>query len=99
MFSSRDELLPAGERNQPDLTPVPDITSFKGDLNQAAERFTEILTAIGGKIVQVKSMDDIREYILQNMDQGGRNITTVPMLGDVMEHIYDKNSNPHSLQD
>lgn len=100
MISSRDEILSVVERNQPAFMDLPDITAFKGNNSKLAERFTEMLVAIGGKVIPVKSMADIRDYVLTNMNsQGGRNITTVPLLGDVMEHVYSKDSNPHSLQD
>ncbi len=99
MFSSRDEILAAVERNQPSFTELPDITAFKGDSNKSVDRFTEILSAIGGKVIPVKSIDEIRNHVAKNMQQGGRNITTVPLLGDIMEHVYRKDSNPHSLQD
>jgi len=98
-MSSRDEILGVVERNQPAFIELPDITAFMGNTPNAADKFTEILTAIGGKVLPVKTIADIREYFLLNMDHGGRNITTVPLLGDMMEHVYQKGSNPHSLQD
>lgn len=99
MFSSRDEILATVERSQPALMPLPDLSDFTGNTNDVAQRFTETLTAIGGKVIPVSSMDEIRNYISKGMDHGGRNITTVPLLGDIMEHVYKRDSNPHSLQD
>jgi L-lactate dehydrogenase complex protein LldG len=99
MAGSRDEILGIVARNQPDLVALPDITAFKGDKNKPADRFTEILTAIGGKVIKVGSMAEIREYVLGTIGNNGRNITTVPLLGDVMEYVSNKQTNPHSLQD
>lgn len=99
MFSSRDEILAAVERSQPAFIDLPDTTGFTGNTSNVAERFNETLTAIGGKVIRVSSMDEIRDYVAKNMDHGGRNITTVALLGDIMEHVYKKDSNPHSLQD
>jgi len=99
MFSSRDEILGAIERSQPAFIDLPDTTGFAGNTNAAAERFTETLTAIGGKVIPVNSMDEIRDYVAKNMNTGGRNITTLPMLGDLLEHVYNGDANPHSLQD
>jgi L-lactate dehydrogenase complex protein LldG len=99
MFTSRDEILEAVAQNQPAFIELPDTTHFKGSTPNPADKFAETLTAIGGKVVPVKTVEDIKNYILLNMDHGGRNITTVPLLADVMEHIYRKDSNPHTLQD
>lgn len=99
MFSSRDEILGAVERNQPVFIDMPDITVFAGDAINATDRFTETLTAIGGKVIKVSSMDEIRDYVAKNMNTNGRNITTLPMLGDLLEHVYNGDVNPHSLQD
>lgn len=99
MISSRDEILGAVEPNQPAFIPLPDISAFTGSTDNVAKRFTETLTAIGGKVIEVTSMEEIRDYVAKSMDHGGRNITTVPLLGDIMEHIYQSDSNPHSLQD
>jgi L-lactate dehydrogenase complex protein LldG len=99
MFSSRDEILGAVERSQPVFIDLPDITGFAGNVTNVAERFTETLTAIGGKVIQVSTMEEVRDYIAKSMDHGGRNITTVPLLGDMMEHVYKRDANPHSLQD
>lgn len=99
MSTSRDEILAAVERNQPAYIELPDISTFIGTTPNPAEKFTETLTTIGGKVVPVKTMDDIKNYFLLNMDHGGRNITTLPLLADTMELIHDNHPNPHSLQD
>ncbi len=98
-MSSRDDILNVVALNQPNFTDLPDISVFKGNTANPAGRFTETLTAIGGKVIPVMSMQDIRDHVLNNMSNGGRNITTVALLGDMMEHVYQKDSNPHSLQD
>jgi L-lactate dehydrogenase complex protein LldG len=98
-MASRDDILNAVKRNQPTFVDLPDVSIFKGDTNNTGDRFTEILTAIGGKVVPVKSMGDIRGYIQHNMNNGSRNITTLPSLGDIMEYIHQKDIDPHTLQD
>lgn len=98
-MSSREEILSAVQNNQPAFTGLPDISIFKGDTGNPVDRFTETLIAIGGKVIPVGSMQDIRDHVLNNMGNGSRNITTVALLGDIMEHVYQKDANPHSLQD
>ena len=98
MLTSRDEVLNAVKASQPAFTAAPDISFFEGDNDNVVDKFTETLSAIGGMAVTVKTMADIRYHVLKNMDHGGRNITTVPLLGDIMETIHKGHPDAHSLQ-
>jgi L-lactate dehydrogenase complex protein LldG len=98
MANSKDEILAAVEGNQPAFTQLPDIAVFKGTEDKPADKFTEVLTTIGGKVVPVKSLADVKNYISIHMNTGGRNITTIPLLADVLELITNEPADPHSLQ-
>jgi len=97
-MNSRDKILAAVKQNQPAITALPDINFLKGDYDEPVAKFTSTLTAIGGKVIPVKNIDDIRGYILNNKIPGARDITTVPFLGDMMELITPETKQTHALE-
>ena len=78
---SRESILSAVDKNQPYNVPLPDISFFKSlDKDGSLEKFTEVLSAIGGQVVQVKSYEEIEQYIASQFDQSARIITPVKEL-------------------
>jgi len=98
-MSSRDKILTAVAANQPQKVNLPDIDFLKGLAGNHAEKFIAILTAIGGKAIEVKSFDDIKAYIKQATSPGNRVVSTFSEISDCVELINNYPGLPHDLQD
>ena len=86
-------------QNQPEYSPLPDISFLKGEGNDMVQKFTDTLKAIGGEVIPVESMEDIRHHIVNHMGTNTRKITTIPLLGDMMELVHPGTLESHSMQD
>lgn len=99
-MSSRDKILAAVAANQPELMPLPDLSVFRGDTENVIEKYTTVLTAIGGQAYRVNSWDEIKQIIQKSYDaQQKRIISLVPELQDVVSHAYEINPAAHHLAD
>jgi len=97
-MNSRDEILQAVSQNQPTFAALPNVDMLLGDNTDLVAKFISTLTAIGGKVIPVKSMGDVRYLLLSDMAADIREVTTVPLLGDIMELITKKTKQGHSLE-
>jgi L-lactate dehydrogenase complex protein LldG len=97
-MSSREKILAAVLQNQPQLTPLPDISIFKVPDEDVVQKYIDTFTGIGGKIFSVESIDAIKILIPENFDIAKRIVTTLPELTDVAE-LYSPAADPHSFQD
>ena len=98
-MSSRDKILAAVAANQPQIALLPDISFLKGDAENVVERFTATLTTIGGKILEINSLNEVNDYIQTATTQNQRVITTLIGLNNKVEIINDKSVLPHTFQD
>ncbi|MDB5109814.1 MAG: lutC 1 [Mucilaginibacter sp.] len=98
-MSSRDKILAAVAANQPQLTALPDISFLKGDGTGALEKFVNTLTAIGGKVIEISSLDDIVAHIKATTTLSHRVISTLSGLSEATEIINDSVVLPHTFQD
>jgi len=65
-MSSRSAILQAVKQNQPTVETLPDITQPDYALKfGTTEKFAEVLTAIGGRVILVDETDDLKALILQ----------------------------------
>jgi len=80
-MSSRDKILSAVAANQPRLSPLPDVDFLKGGEINAVEKFTEVLTAVGGKVINIAKLDEVTAYIEMNIAAGERvvNLLSEPL--------------------
>lgn len=97
-MSSRENILTAVKKNQPPLTALPDISMFKVHEVDIVKKYSEMFAGIGGLLVSAGSIENVKEQIRMNFDQGRRILTTLPELTDVAE-LCDPESDPHSLLD
>jgi len=86
------------EHSLPDNIPMPHSPVLGENNDALVKKFTDTLTAIGGKVVPVKTVADIRYHLLTGIDIKGRNLTTVPLLGDLLEQVNRHNINSYALQ-
>jgi len=98
-MTSREKILAAVLQNQPELTELPDITFLKGDTEDVQERYITTLTTIGGKVLKVKSFDEIKALIPQHFDAEKRIVSTLTELSDIAELNRGETIDPHTLED
>jgi len=99
MNSSRDKILAAISQNQPASKPLPDISFLKGGDENPEEKFITVLTTIGGKVLKVKSFDEVKELLPAHFDTSKRVVTTLNELGDIAELNTGQPIDPHTLED
>ena len=97
-MSSREKILETVLQNQPQLTPLPDISIFKVHNHDIVQKYIDTFIGIGGKIFSVESIDAVKILIPENFDITKRIVTTLPELTDVAE-LYSPTADPHSFQD
>ena len=97
-MTSREKILATVLHNQPQLTPLPDISIFKVHNQDIVQKYIDTFIGIGGKIFSVESIDAVKILIPENFDITKRIVTTLPELTDVAE-LYSPTADPHSFQD
>ncbi len=97
-MSSRDKILAAVSQNQPVYSPVPDISFLQGDNDNTVAKFVDILTTIGGKVILAETIADVRFLLLEELKNHSRKVTTVPLLGDIMEMVNKRLHDPHTME-
>lgn len=88
-MSSREKILGAISINKPELIELP-VIEIKSTSDLAAdwvEQFTKTLESIGGKVIQLSSIDVIKEEIQQAKIVGEYIVNTLPILGEVNNEI------------
>jgi L-lactate dehydrogenase complex protein LldG len=96
-MSSREKILAEVSKNQPPLKPLPDISMFKGGVEDAVNRYTETFIGIGGKAFTVDTLSSVPLLFREQFDSSKRMVTTIPEL-DTLE-LYDPKADPHSFED
>ncbi|MCJ8209258.1 LUD domain-containing protein [Mucilaginibacter sp. RS28] len=77
---SREQILAAVAKNQPNHTPLPDLTPLKELEGGALEKFTEVLTGIGGRVVQAGSYEAIEASVVNLFGPSAKIVTPVAEL-------------------
>lgn len=98
-MSSRDHILAAIAANRPPVTALPDINFLTVVTQNHVEKFTEILTTIGGKAIEVSSFDNIKAYIKKTTNTSSRVASTFSELSDCAGLLNNYPGSPHHLQD
>ena len=98
MVNSRTEGLNAGGISNLAHGPSAEGVLFTGENNKLVCKFTEAIKGMGGEVIPVKTIADIRYHLLREMDHNAHNITNIPLLSDIMETMHKKHFNPWPLQ-
>jgi len=88
-MSSRNKILAAIRSNQPETVPLPRIEisgSFNGERKAL---FAQILTGIGGKVVEVADLEPVMEELQKERELGNNVINRVPEIGAVSTDITE----------
>lgn len=97
-MSSRENILAAVLNNQPETSPLPDISMFRAEDGSKVQKYTDTLTSIGGEVYSVTDLRAVKTLINQNFDMTKRIVTTLPELSDIAE-LFSPAAAPHSFDD
>jgi L-lactate dehydrogenase complex protein LldG len=96
-MTSREKILSEVLKNQPSAIPLPDIGSFKGRAQDNVLEYINTFIGIGGKAVEVDSVDAVKALIRAEYDTSKRIITTLPELANALE-LYSPEVDPHTFE-
>jgi L-lactate dehydrogenase complex protein LldG len=97
-MTTREKILAAVAKNQPPLSPLPDLAAFKGDPENVVGRYLQLFGDIGGRAVRVENPEDLQAQLAGLFDLRKRVVTTLPELAGIGE-FYSPAEGPHALQD
>jgi L-lactate dehydrogenase complex protein LldG len=97
-MSSKEKILAAVLENQPQTTTLPDISIFKGEDQGTLQKYSDTFTSIGGKLLLVDDIADVKAFINEHFDANKRIVTTLPELDDTAE-LYSATVDPHTFED
>ena len=99
VMSSREQILANIKKNQPPVTPLPEITqaTTSGLGDDRVNKFTNVLQAIGGQVVPADSWEAIATYVSTQFPSPARTINLVQELaGHLPLAVLEKD--PHQLE-
>ena len=97
-MTSRERILAEVKKNQPAPVPLPDISGFKGTVQDNVQEYMDTFIGIGGKVFKVDDIDSVKVLVRENFDTSKRIVTTLPALGDTLE-LYSATADPHTFED
>ena len=97
-MNTRERILEAVLKNQPPATPLPDLSSFRGEPEGAVQKYIDVFQAIGGTALVVEDLAEVKDYLRANFDLSKRLLTTLPELGDLGE-LLSLTVDPHTYDD
>ncbi|MHA6247378.1 LutC/YkgG family protein [Pontibacter sp. CAU 1760] len=98
-MNSRDSILAAVARNQPDRLPLPEVPAFASGEADLVEKFTNVAISIGSRVFPVKGMDEVKTLLRQEHGTAKRVITAFPELKDLGGASVAADADPHTLAD
>ncbi len=98
IMNSREKILEAVLKNQPQSTALPALTTFPVPEGRPVDRFSEVFMEIGGFVYLVNGIDGIREMLNMQSEKKGRMVTTILELQDIAELVSSEHD-PHSYSD
>lgn len=95
-MSSREKILSKIKQNQPDVTPLPSLDGLKTVYPNPIGNFKEVLTLIGGQVVEVSDFEGVVDFVKRQVSSSVRLITTLPELSHLAEDNW-QSTDPHTL--
>ncbi|SFG80743.1 LutC/YkgG family protein [Pedobacter insulae] len=98
-MSSRDQILTAVKANQPPLMTLPALDSFfESPKNELIIKFTQVLSSIGGSVIEVEDETEIGAFIREHYPLA--NIRAISPLANMqgIADRYEAENNPHKLE-
>ena len=97
-MTTREKILEAVLKNQPESTALPDTSMFKGAGNDLVQKFMDIFKTIGGSCFLANTIDSVKTLINEKFDLSKRIVTTLSELSDRFE-LISGTVDPHSYND
>lgn len=76
-MNSREKILSLIGPSPVDVNPLPDFKESVVTWDNRLAKFTEVLTSIGGAVIEVQSYSGIREFLYQQFGQGQRIVSFI----------------------
>jgi L-lactate dehydrogenase complex protein LldG len=96
-MSSREKILSAIKTNQPDFQELKVQFKFETVYDDLFNKFSEILSFVGGKAIEVKNYDEIKTDIQSHYSGVARIATTIAELSELADFSLNIND-PHDLE-
>lgn len=96
-MSSREKILAAIAKNQPNPSPLPDLSLLGNDSGELLETYTATLKNIGGNPIVVENLAGIKDYIKEHFPAGKRIITSLSGFDTLAESNW-QHQPPHELE-
>lgn len=100
-MTSRAQILARVKENQPELKPLPAdeliLSENWGNNPDNIEQFRNVLTTIGGALIEISGYGEILDFIKEHYKGEQRIISTLPELSSITEPGWE-NEDPHSLE-
>ena len=94
---SREKILSAVSKNQPERAELPQDLKFESPgREELIEKFVQMVNFIGGKVVPVKTREDINQYVADHFKPTDRIIT--PIHGLVHYTHFTGDEDPHQFK-
>ena len=97
-MTTREKILEAVLKNQPEATALPDTSMFKGTGNDLVQKYMDIFKTIGGSCFLADTIDSVKTLINEKFDLSKRIVTTLSELSDRFE-LISGTVDPHSYND
>ena len=97
-MSSREEILEAVLKHQPEAALLPDLSVFKPVEQNLVSKYTEVFQNVGGTAYLVEGLEEILALLRDKIDFKNRVITNLDEFKEVAEFVQ-ADGNPHSFQD
>jgi L-lactate dehydrogenase complex protein LldG len=97
-MSSREKILEAVLKHQPQLTALPDLEAFKGNGLDVVKKFVDVFTKGGGSALVVNDMSGVKSMLREKFDFTKRVVTNLDELQDVAQ-VFSADVDPHSFED
>jgi L-lactate dehydrogenase complex protein LldG len=96
-MSSREKILAAVKNNQPALQQLPELAALTAiQYPDKMEQFCTVLKTIGGAVIEIKSTNEIIEYVKNNFSSNQNYVTTIPDLAGIV--MIDEKLDAHFLE-
>jgi L-lactate dehydrogenase complex protein LldG len=96
LMGSREMILSAVQANQPERVKLPDISLFETGAKGSMEKFSAVLTGVGGKVASVSNYAEIARIILT---QYGSDVKIVSPLLELQELSWGNQEDLDSIHD
>lgn len=96
-MNTREQILEAVLKNQPQTTLLPDVSIFKGDATEVVQKYMGVFKTIGGSAFLVEDLAAIKVILRKQFDFTKRVLTTLPEFADTGE-LMSTSDEAHSLE-